>query len=65
MKDKTKQKRPRCIQEILQRVAAGETDKDDADYLHAVLKSAGDKIDGLQRRVTLLEQRPVAHGQLH
>ena len=61
----TTQKRSRCIHEVLQRVAAGETDKADAEYLHAVLKSAGDKIDGLQRRVMLLEQRPNSHGQLH
>lgn len=51
------QPKPRCIQELLQRVEQGTTTKDDADFLLEVMGIASMKIANLEMRVALLQRR--------
>ena len=47
--------KPLCILDIIKRMENGETKKADAEYVHKVLKSAGDKIAALDTAVQSLQ----------
>lgn len=53
MSDTTK--KPRCLQEILQRVEKGETTAADADFLRQAFARANALIEGLNERVVSLQ----------
>jgi len=52
-----------CLQDVLERVAKGETKQVDADFLRLALSNASQKIRGLQEQIVRLRSASPAQGQ--
>lgn len=58
--DQNNNPKPRCVAEVIQRVAQGTTTKSDADYLLEVLNFAGARIGALETKVAWLQRQLAA-----
>jgi len=57
MNGDNKPPKPRCVQEVIQRVEHGTSTKDDADFLLDILAFASVRIRQLEQRIAMLQRR--------